>query len=81
MRFKNTIIECQIYPKYVIKKKRISHSIKYIYIYITDKNHEAKQYQGTRSIKRKRQKGRKRAATVTNLSWFREREEGGWKRE
>ena len=62
------------------KKKRISHSIKYIYI-SRIKITEAKQYQGTRSIKRKRQKGRKRAATVTNLSWFREREEGGWKRE
>lgn len=39
----------------------------------------AKQQQGTRSIKRKRQKGgqkgsnnRSRPATVTNLSWFRE---------
>lgn len=60
------------------KKKKISHSIKYISrIKITCP--EAKQYQGTRSIKRKRQKGRKRAATVTNLSWFREREEGDGK--
>lgn len=69
----DTIIECQI-SKICSKKKKISHLIERL---IENKNHEQRSKTISRSIKRKRQKessNRSRAATVTNLSWFRERE-------